>query len=74
MEISTINEDFEKATKYVKTAPKDSFTPTEEQLLGLYSYFKQATVGPANPEEKPAFYDVVGNAKFSAWSNLGIFF
>ncbi len=74
MEISPlIDEDFERATKYVKAAPSGSFTPTEEQQLNLYSYFKQATIGPSKPEEKPAFYDMVGNAKHSAWSKLGIF-
>ncbi len=41
----------------------------DTQLL-LYGYFKQATVGPAT-KSQVAFWDVVGKAKYEAWSRLG---
>lgn len=39
-------------------------------MLRFYSFFKQATEGPCT-QKKPAFWDVVGRAKFDAWSRLG---
>jgi acyl-CoA-binding protein len=39
--------------------------------LKFYAFFKQATEGPNNTP-KPAFYDVVGRYKWSAWTNLGV--
>jgi len=49
---------------------KHSFQATTEQQLQLYSFYKQATVGPCNVE-KPGFFDFVGKAKWSAWKDLG---
>lgn len=39
-------------------------------MLRFYSFFKQATEGPCQ-QKKPAFWDVVGRAKYDAWSALG---
>lgn len=39
-------------------------------MLRFYSYFKQATQGPCTGS-RPAFWDVVGRAKYDAWKKLG---
>lgn len=54
-------------SSFLATAP---FTPSDELKLKFYAYYKQATEGP-NKTPKPAFYDVVGKYKWSAWTNLG---
>ncbi len=43
---------------------------SDETQLQVYGYYKQATVGAASKSPVP-FWDVVGQAKFSAWSKLG---
>lgn len=42
-------------------------TPSNDELLELYSLFKQATVGDVNTE-RPGLFDVKGKAKWDAWS------
>jgi len=37
------------------------------EILALYSYFKQATKGDANANERPGMFDPQGRAKFDAW-------
>lgn len=39
-------------------------------MLQFYSYFKQATEGPCK-QSRPAFWDVVGRAKYDSWVALG---
>ncbi|XP_044265063.1 acyl-CoA-binding domain-containing protein 5A isoform X2 [Tribolium madens] len=39
-------------------------------MLRFYAYYKQATLGPCTGR-RPAFYDVVGRAKYDAWKCLG---
>lgn len=39
-------------------------------LLKLYSYYKQAIVGPCTVP-KPSFFNVKEQAKWEAWKNLG---
>ncbi|KAL1501195.1 hypothetical protein ABEB36_006570 [Hypothenemus hampei] len=39
-------------------------------MLRFYAYFKQATLGPCTGS-RPAFWDVVGRAKYDAWKQLG---
>lgn len=39
-------------------------------MLRFYSYFKQATDGPCKTR-RPAFWDIVGKAKYDAWKRLG---
>ena len=43
--------------------------PDNATLLKLYALYKQATVGDNN-EKKPGFGDMVGRAKWDAWSGL----
>ncbi|HEX3773361.1 MAG TPA: acyl-CoA-binding protein [Polyangiaceae bacterium] len=42
-------------------------TPASDELLELYAYFKQATVGDATGS-RPGMLDFKGRAKFDAWS------
>lgn len=57
---------FEQAQKDVKTLTK---RPSNEELLSLYSLFKQASDGDAKGA-RPGMLDMVGRAKFDAWSKL----
>jgi len=43
--------------------------PDNATLLKLYALYKQASVGD-NAEPKPGFSDMVGRAKWDAWSKL----
>uniref|UniRef100_A0A8C4YVF9 Acyl-CoA-binding protein n=2 Tax=Gopherus TaxID=38771 RepID=A0A8C4YVF9_9SAUR len=43
--------------------------PTDEEMLYIYSHFKQATVGDINTE-RPGFLDFKGKAKWDAWNAL----
>jgi diazepam-binding inhibitor (GABA receptor modulator, acyl-CoA-binding protein) len=43
--------------------------PSNETLLQLYSFYKQATEGDANGEA-PNMFDFVAKAKYEAWSSL----
>lgn len=44
--------------------------PSNDDLLQLYATFKQATVGDASGAKKPGRFDLVGKAKYEAWSRL----
>ncbi|XP_039959215.1 acyl-CoA-binding protein [Bactrocera neohumeralis] len=57
-------EEFDKAAENVKNL---NSTPSDNDLLELYSLFKQATVGDCNTD-KPGFLDFKGKAKWEAWN------
>ncbi|MGQ0621482.1 MAG: acyl-CoA-binding protein [Panacagrimonas sp.] len=57
---------FEQAQKDVKTLAK---RPTNDELLALYSLFKQATEGDAKGS-RPGMLDLVGRAKYDTWAKL----
>ena len=57
-------DDFSAAQVRVKQLSK---TPASDELLELYAYFKQATVGDVSGE-RPGMLDFKGRAKFDAWS------
>uniref|UniRef100_A0A3P8NY74 Acyl-CoA-binding protein n=1 Tax=Astatotilapia calliptera TaxID=8154 RepID=A0A3P8NY74_ASTCA len=40
--------------------------PTDEEMLQIYSLFKQATVGDVNTA-RPGMFDFTGKAKWDAW-------
>ena len=40
-----------------------------DDLLALYKYYKQATVGDCNTE-RPGMFDLKGKAKWDAWNSL----
>lgn len=57
---------FEQAQKDVKTLTKK---PSNDDLLALYSLFKQATEGDVKGS-RPGMLDMVGRAKYDAWAKL----
>lgn len=61
----SIEEQFNEAQIKVKTLPAQS----NENLLKLYSLFKQATKGDVSGK-KPGMLDLVGKAKYDAWAAL----
>lgn len=64
----------EKGLKEKFAAAKDrveklSKRPSNEELLGLYGLYKQATEGDA-AGSRPGMLDIKGRAKFDAWAGL----
>ena len=57
-------EKFEEAQARVKTLSR---TPSNDQLLALYSLFKQAASGDV-AGKRPGMLDIKGRAKFDAWT------
>jgi diazepam-binding inhibitor (GABA receptor modulating acyl-CoA-binding protein) len=64
--MSDLNQLFEQAQKDIKTL---SAKPSDDDMLALYSIFKQATDGDVTGD-RPGFFDFVGGAKFDARENL----
>jgi diazepam-binding inhibitor (GABA receptor modulator, acyl-CoA-binding protein) len=54
----------------IETAKSLNVRPTDEELLQLYAYYKQTTIGKCNTQ-KPEIYDVKGRYKWDAWNKLG---
>ncbi|MDT4926788.1 MAG: hypothetical protein QOG01_4501 [Pseudonocardiales bacterium] len=65
--MADLAERFEKAQADVKTLTK---RPGNDDLTTLYGLYKQATVGEATGAKKPGRFDLVGKAKYDAWSKL----
>jgi acyl-CoA-binding protein len=62
--MADLNADFEAA---VANSRKLSQRPDNATLLKIYGLYKQATAGD-NTEKKPGFGDMVGRAKWDAWT------
>lgn len=62
-----LNNFFQEAVSSVKTL---SVTPTEEELLVLYKYYKQATVGKCNIARPTSAFDFKGKIKWDAWNSV----
>ena len=58
--------EFTEASVRIKTL---TTRPSNEDLLALYSLFKQASVGDASGK-RPGAFNMVARAKFDAWSAL----
>ena len=58
-----LKEKFEASQAKAKSLTKK---PSNDDLLALYSLFKQATEGDVKGE-RPSGFDFVGGAKFDAW-------
>lgn len=58
---------FDQAQADVRTL---SSRPSNDDLLALYALYKQATVGDAAGTKKPGRFDLVGKAKYEAWTEL----
>lgn len=63
----TQSDKFQKAQEDSKSL---SERPDNETLLKLYALFKQGTTGDAPSEGPSNPFDIVGKAKFQAWSEL----
>ncbi len=57
---------FEEASAKSKSLPEQS----NENLLALYSLYKQATEGDVNIEKPANMFDFKGIAKYNAWEAL----
>lgn len=57
---------FEQAQKDIKTLTQ---RPSNEEMLSLYSLFKQSTDGDVKVA-RPGMLDMVGRAKYDAWAKL----
>ena len=57
--------DFEDAAKRVLELPEK---PSNDNLLDLYSLYKQATEGDVSGD-KPGMFDFAGRAKYDAWED-----
>ncbi len=57
---------FEEAVVKVKTL---TYKPSNEDLLKLYSLYKQATEGDVSGD-RPGGFDFKGAAKYDAWATL----
>lgn len=57
-------EEFKAAVKRAESLPK---RPSNDDLLELYSYFKQATSGDVSGK-RPGMLDMKGRAKYDAWA------
>ena len=64
--MADLNAAFEDA---VAQSKKLSQRPDNATLLSIYALYKQGTAGD-NTEKKPSFSDMVGRAKWDAWSKL----
>jgi diazepam-binding inhibitor (GABA receptor modulator, acyl-CoA-binding protein) len=59
-----VDEDFASAQQRVKQLTR---TPSPDQLLELYSLYKQATAGDVTGS-RPGMLDFKGRAKYDAWA------
>ena len=57
---------FEKAAADVEKLARK---PDNDTMLKLYALYKQSTVGDASGK-RPGMFDMVGQAKFDAWSKF----
>ncbi|XP_041663645.1 acyl-CoA-binding protein [Cheilinus undulatus] len=61
--MADLKSQFDKAAEEVKTLKAK---PSDEEMLQVYSLFKQATVGDVNTT-RPGMFDFTGKAKWDAW-------
>ncbi|KAG8509579.1 Acyl-CoA-binding protein [Galemys pyrenaicus] len=66
LEAVEVGAEFDKAAEEVKNLKTK---PTDEEMLFIYSHYKQATVGDVNTE-RPGMMDFKGKAKWDAWNGL----
>ncbi|OAX42480.1 ACBP-domain-containing protein [Rhizopogon vinicolor AM-OR11-026] len=61
---------FEKAVAYVQGLDKQGSGPDNDTKLEFYKYYKQATVGDADPAKEPSRLQFVERAKWVAWNGI----
>jgi acyl-CoA-binding protein len=64
--MSDLTTRFEGAAEDAKQLSK---RPSDQVLLQLYAYYKQATVGDVQGK-RPGFLDMAGRFKYDAWAKL----
>jgi acyl-CoA-binding protein len=64
--MADLKKQFETAQADVKKLSK---RPDNEDMLRLYAYYKQATVGDASGD-RPGAFNLVDRAKYDAWARL----
>lgn len=67
-------EKFNKAVEFVRKPPSGNpIQSSNDDKLKMYSFFKQATVGPCAQHggEQPWAVNMEARAKWDAWNNLG---
>ena len=57
---------FDKAAAAIKASANENIKMTDDELLQVYSLYKQGTVGDNNTN-KPGMLDFKGKAKWEAW-------
>ena len=62
----SLDNEFEESSKKVHSLKS---RPSNDDLLKLYSLYKQGKFGDNN-EKKPGMFDIKGRKKHEAWSNL----
>lgn len=62
----TLESKFKIAAEEARQLPK---RPSDQTLLKLYAFYKQATEGDVKGK-RPGILDLVGQAKFDAWARL----
>lgn len=60
---------FETAAAKIKESANHNIKMSDDELLQVYSLFKQGTVGD-NKTDKPGMLDFKGKAKWEAWNKL----
>lgn len=60
---------FDKAAEEIKASANHNIKMTDDELLQIYSLYKQGTVGD-NKTDKPGMLDFKGKAKWEAWNKL----
>jgi len=60
------SKEFLTAAEYVK---KLKTSPNNDELLSLYKYYKQATVGNNNTS-KPGLFELKNQSKWNAWNTV----
>ncbi|KAG1754101.1 acyl CoA binding protein-domain-containing protein [Suillus occidentalis] len=66
----TMSSKFEKAVAYVQGLDKSGSGPDSTIKLEFYKFYKQATVGDADPAKEPSRLQFVERAKWTAWNGI----
>ncbi|CCF58983.1 hypothetical protein KAFR_0F03870 [Kazachstania africana CBS 2517] len=62
-----VSQEFEEKAKAVQNLPNK---PSNDELLKLYSLYKQATVGDCNTERPTGLLQMKDKSKWDAWNKL----
>eukprot|EP01116_Phalansterium_solitarium_P020948 TRINITY_DN6359_c0_g2_i2.p1 TRINITY_DN6359_c0_g2~~TRINITY_DN6359_c0_g2_i2.p1 ORF type:complete len:334 (-),score=70.21 TRINITY_DN6359_c0_g2_i2:1195-2196(-) len=66
----SLSERFEFAVNFVRRIERCPYVPSNQEKLGFYALFKQATEGPCRVPA-PSFYQVLARSKWMSWHNCG---